>query len=186
MPQIRQYYWGKRLGIGTNMVQVHEGNEVTDLPIFLHLVNHSPDGFEWGYYGSGPAQLAFAILYHFYGDEEIAKKHHQDFKDEVISTLHDDTWVLPYEFVGLWLMTKISWNSSSYNNEIERLREGRRRAAQILIEKIGAPGPESIEVTAQRAADRIEALEGQLSARDSDTLDKVSDLLNQHVKGGGR
>jgi hypothetical protein len=24
--------------------------------------NHSPDGFEWGYGGSGPAQLALAIL----------------------------------------------------------------------------------------------------------------------------
>lgn len=26
------------------------------------LWNHSPDGFEWGYGGSGPAQLALAIL----------------------------------------------------------------------------------------------------------------------------
>lgn len=26
------------------------------------LCNHSPDGFEWGYGGSGPAQLALAIL----------------------------------------------------------------------------------------------------------------------------
>lgn len=24
--------------------------------------NHSPDGFNWGYYGSGPAQLALAIV----------------------------------------------------------------------------------------------------------------------------
>jgi len=26
------------------------------------LMNHSPDGFNWGYGGSGPAQLALAIL----------------------------------------------------------------------------------------------------------------------------
>ena len=26
------------------------------------IVNHSPDGFNWGYLGSGPAQLALAIL----------------------------------------------------------------------------------------------------------------------------
>jgi hypothetical protein len=25
------------------------------------LYNHSPDGFEWGYHGSGPAQLALAL-----------------------------------------------------------------------------------------------------------------------------
>ena len=28
----------------------------------LDLWNHSPTGFEWGYGGSGPAQLALAIL----------------------------------------------------------------------------------------------------------------------------
>jgi len=39
----------------------------------LQLRKHSPDGFEWSYGGSGPAQLALAILlhaaHHFYGLE---------------------------------------------------------------------------------------------------------------------
>ena len=30
----------------------------------LDLFNHSPTGFEWGYFGSGPAQLALAIVAH--------------------------------------------------------------------------------------------------------------------------
>lgn len=29
------------------------------------VYNHSPDGFNWGYGGSGPAQLALAILLNF-------------------------------------------------------------------------------------------------------------------------
>lgn len=33
-----------------------------ELPLRLDLVNHSPTGFSWGYGGSGPAQLALAIL----------------------------------------------------------------------------------------------------------------------------
>lgn len=33
-----------------------------ELPLRLDLANHSPCGFEWGYSGSGPAQLALAIL----------------------------------------------------------------------------------------------------------------------------
>ncbi len=43
------------------------------------VFNHSPDGFNWGYGGSGPAQLALAICleltqaYH-------ALRIHQDFK----------------------------------------------------------------------------------------------------------
>ena len=31
----------------------------------LDLANHSPTGFSWGYGGSGPAQLALAILAHY-------------------------------------------------------------------------------------------------------------------------
>ena len=33
-----------------------------DLPLRLDIFSHSPSGFEWGYLGSGPAQLALAIL----------------------------------------------------------------------------------------------------------------------------
>jgi len=35
------------------------------LPLHLELVNHSPTGFNWGYSGSGPSQLAFAIVYEY-------------------------------------------------------------------------------------------------------------------------
>ncbi len=39
-----------------------ESGKVRTLPMRLALVSHSPTGFEWGYGGSGPAQLALAIL----------------------------------------------------------------------------------------------------------------------------
>jgi hypothetical protein len=48
--------------------------------------NHSPDGFNWGYGGSGPAQLALAILLEVTNKEE-AIKYHQDFKWEIIAKL---------------------------------------------------------------------------------------------------
>ena len=38
----------------------------------LDLWNHSPTGFEWGYGGSGPAQLALAILADHLGNDEQA------------------------------------------------------------------------------------------------------------------
>jgi len=31
------------------------------------VVNHSPDGFNWGYTGSGPAQLALAVCMRLFG-----------------------------------------------------------------------------------------------------------------------
>lgn len=46
----------------------------------IKLVNHSPTGFCWGYAGSGPAQLALAILLDVTANKLIALDHYQDFK----------------------------------------------------------------------------------------------------------
>ncbi|QKY22195.1 hypothetical protein B4589_017505 (plasmid) [Halolamina sp. CBA1230] len=64
----------------------------------LALVNHSSSGFEWGYSGSGPAQLALALLLDYTGDEAFALDHYQAFKSEVVSQLDcagsDECWRL--------------------------------------------------------------------------------------------
>jgi hypothetical protein len=63
-----------------------------DLEASLRVVNHSPTGFCWGYQGSGPAQLALAILLdHFGGDVVRAKSLYQDFKSKVIARLDMDS-----------------------------------------------------------------------------------------------
>lgn len=51
------------------------------------VYNHSPDGFEFGYGGSGPAQLALAILLDFTNDELEARRYYQDFKWHFLATL---------------------------------------------------------------------------------------------------
>ena len=55
------------------------------------LRNHSPDGFNWSYGGSGPAQLALAILAREV-DDGFALEHYQEFKWAVISLIHSDEW----------------------------------------------------------------------------------------------
>ena len=57
------------------------------------LRQHSPTGLEWGYGGSGPAQLALAILAHEY-DDEFAQMYYQDFKWAVIAHLPQRAWNL--------------------------------------------------------------------------------------------
>ena len=47
----------------------------TPLPLHLELRNHSPAGFAWGYAGSGPAQLALAILLDATGSPTLALRH---------------------------------------------------------------------------------------------------------------
>lgn len=53
----------------------------------LDLVQHCPAGFDWGYTGSGPAQLACALLLDYYDDESVARQHYIQFRDTVVSQL---------------------------------------------------------------------------------------------------
>lgn len=55
------------------------------IPFRFDLANHSPDGFEWGYMGSGPSQAALAILAHYYNDDKVALDRYQQFKYNIIS-----------------------------------------------------------------------------------------------------
>ena len=54
------------------------------LPLCLDIREHSPTGFQWGYSGSGPAQLALALLFDVIGDREIAERYYQSFKREFV------------------------------------------------------------------------------------------------------
>src|SRR5258706_15369756 len=60
----------------------------------LDLWNHSPTGFEWGYHGSGPAQLALALLADHLGNDQEAVRLHQDFKRAVVAGLDRRHWTL--------------------------------------------------------------------------------------------
>ncbi len=61
------------------------------------LWNHSPTGFEWGYGGSGPAQLALALLADALGEDDLACRWHQDFKRAAVARLAHDGWTLTDE-----------------------------------------------------------------------------------------
>jgi len=58
------------------------------------LQNHSPTGFEWGYEGSGPAQLALALLADYLRDDESALDLHQEFKRVIVANLPRSCWTL--------------------------------------------------------------------------------------------
>lgn len=90
-------YCGRRNAKGECEVRVINGvdGDSSFLPLRLDLANHSPTGFEWGYGGSGPAQLALAILAHVFShaedqttlNEDLAVHLHQRFKRDVIANL---------------------------------------------------------------------------------------------------
>jgi hypothetical protein len=67
------------------------------------LWNHSPTGFEWGYGGSGPAQLALALLADHCGNNEQALNFYQRFKWAVIAELPHRSWLLTSQHIDLVL-----------------------------------------------------------------------------------
>ena len=69
--------------------------------------NHSPSGFNWGYTGSGPAQLALALLLDATGDEKLSLRHYQDFKFQIVANWGDD-WIIAKQEILDWLDTRES------------------------------------------------------------------------------
>src|SRR5688572_7697060 len=66
---------------------------------------HSPDGFEWSYGGSGPAQLALGILADHLANERQALDLYQRFKWTVVSGLPRRGWTLTSDQVEHALQT---------------------------------------------------------------------------------
>ena len=71
----------------------------------LDLWNHSPTGFEWGYCGSGPAQLALAILADHLGNDEQAINFHHRFKWAVVAEFPRRSWILTSQEIDQVLQT---------------------------------------------------------------------------------
>lgn len=72
------------------------------------LFNHSPSGGNWGYAGSGPAQLALALLVAFTNDHAFALRYHQAFKAEVLALQPmDEDLVLDEAVVVQWVLRQI-------------------------------------------------------------------------------
>ena len=78
---------------------------------------HSPDGFNWGYGGSGPAELARAILVAVLpGDRAVRRPAcYQRFNTAVISAL-GESWALTEQDVLTWVE---SWRASEPGREVE-------------------------------------------------------------------
>lgn len=93
------------------------------------LMNHSPDGFAWGYQGSGPAQFALAILADFV-DDSFALAHYQQFKADIIANLPQNEDV---QITGDEIYRWIGKNHETYVTKIGKKEV--TDAAEAIYEK---------------------------------------------------
>jgi len=101
-----KYYIGIRRDGGCLVVVLGNGG----FHPLTHHVHHSPDGLEWGYGGSGPADLAMAILADaapdLFDDAEeppIPVQMYQQFKHDVVSRLPRSGWLIDQAGVLAWV-----------------------------------------------------------------------------------
>lgn len=69
-------------GVGGQVILVIDNDGSSKL--LLHIVRHSPDGFNWGFGGSGPADTALSILTDCVGND-VANAFYQRFKSEFVA-----------------------------------------------------------------------------------------------------
>lgn len=81
-----------------------DGSPVVNIEQALKL--HSPNGFEWGYGGSGPADFALNILLR-YTTKEIAYELHQDFKWKFVGALPREGGIIRGSVIRDWLKMKM-------------------------------------------------------------------------------
>ena len=102
-PCNRKVYTGRRGPEGCVVWVIDESGEPKPLNPCWELRNHSPTGFEWGYGGSGPAQLALAILADHFDNDRAALNLYQRFKWACIAQIRGASWSLSGEEIDNWL-----------------------------------------------------------------------------------
>ena len=83
-------------------IQLIRSPDASAIGLDQHIVRHSPTGIEWGYGGSGPADLALSILTQYAG-QEFANRHYQQFKFDVIASIPREGGTITVEKIEQWI-----------------------------------------------------------------------------------
>jgi hypothetical protein len=97
-------YRGYRDADGCHVFVHRDGDGWPRLRLRLDLANKSPTGFEWGYGGSGPGQLALALLADALDDDARALRLFMAFKWAVTAKLPRD---VPWQLTSTEIIAKV-------------------------------------------------------------------------------
>lgn len=133
IPNTGVAYYGRLTDEGNFLVTIHKDRRrVATLP---HHKHHSTAGYSWGYLGSGPADLALALMVNYYkrrGDKVTRKvrvfegevdyrafQFHQALKFGVVSKIpHDTAWVLTYDELDTWVRAQEQAKATEHIEEV--------------------------------------------------------------------
>ena len=173
------YYAGHRTAQGT-LVTVTRSGWSKPLDLGHDLWNNSSTDFSWGYNGSGPAQLALAILTDYFGTKPggraIAEALYEPFKFTVIAVL-PDCWEMDFEEVGIALCRTLTEEPDRLNRVLSRLESA------VLDEFVGRQvGNEPLN-PADLSESIVAAIAGMLGEAFSMSRAYAASLVERHYTG---
>lgn len=132
-------YIGKRLSrrpgdVTVEVQTVHTDGSIITLPL-THRKYHSPTGFEWGYCGSGPADLALAIMLDYFSEEPteqeikdgavLAAVVYKQFKNEFVAGFPKNGFRLEHNDIEIWLAKQpdVMERVKKHNEYLEEYRQ---------------------------------------------------------------
>jgi len=135
-----KHYIGIRRDDGCLVVVLGNGG----LRPLTHHVHHSPTGFEWGYAGSGPADLAMSILAdaapELFDDAEeppVPPWLYQRFKRDVIAGLPRDGWLIDQAGVLAWVQAAR-----------EGVTDSGARASRVMVQPLPLSAAQRLSICA--------------------------------------
>jgi len=132
------------------LVEIRDDETTRSYPL-RHFVRHSPTGFEMGYGGSGPADLAYSILVHYFlsykltldAAKEEASAHYQAFKWQFIAPAKESVMIRDGEIEEWWVGRRqagkdpTKYVADSVNGEKVTLRV-RKTATKTELKQYGS------------------------------------------------
>lgn len=94
-------YTGERAPDGTVRVRVVQGGSARPLE---HPVRHAPGGFDYGYDGSGPANLARSILADYLGYAPKWRLYRAFLHQFIVPLERSAPWTISEAEIGAWLV----------------------------------------------------------------------------------
>lgn len=82
---------------------IKDDGSIRILPLYTEIVNHSPTGFNFGYGGSGPSQLALAVMMDYLNDKERALNLYHQFKFKFIAPAHGNSFEITEAQIKIFL-----------------------------------------------------------------------------------
>ena len=181
-------YYGKKEKMGPCQVLIQEehSNGTLTQHTLEHIKRHSIDGFQWGYGGSGPSDLALSILTDYckrfnIEDTEIPNKFYQRFKDNFLSNSKESLAITSIQ-IKEWL-ENVQINKSIVEKHKEFIKIARNEALTLSSNRYFEMKYEDFIGSPHTYMDRLlDFSDLRESGKVHKYIDKYSRFANQNYK----